>query len=514
MGPSFNTSNRDKETQMTSKQLTLNVVLCLGLTILGSAVFGNTSNSTRAISVDDLHQGLILHMSFDRDETGSNPVTDTSGQNNHGKASGVRWTAQGKIGGAYEFTTDGDQIEISNNASVNPKRLTASAWIKTSHRDDKWRRIFDKSYSQGYALCIAGDYQGNSWRGQVSLEIGPGRHYSLSRSMIADGQWHHVVATCDGTEQIIFIDGRPEGRPLQWATPGEIGTTDFNLVIGCNRSNVGEDDFGVSFRGLIDEPMMWNRALSVPEVEFLYQSQGGKLEEQTSRAKDDNQNEIALLKGIVHLTDNDVRFQRRDGIRVFVDPVSFPSDRQVVESGLVKPDLILITHSHNDHFMLSVLREYLRLNPEIILAGPPDVVGMAKKQGIKVAEIKPNQSYTMAGIKFDTVPACFLEGDSHPKAKGWMGYVLHLDESSYYVTGDTQALPEMEKLQVDVIFPLLYGCGGNADQAVKMARLCKAKLVVSVHHNDQQQSIKEFITKLPDTIQSNYFLGGKLVPTP
>jgi hypothetical protein len=34
-----------------------------------------------------------------------------------------------------------------------------------------------------------------------------------------------------------------------------------------------EDDLGSSFRGLIDEPMMWNRALSTNEVAFLYQSQ-------------------------------------------------------------------------------------------------------------------------------------------------------------------------------------------------------------------------------------------------
>jgi len=44
-------------------------------------------------------------------------------------------------------------------------------------------------------------------------------------------------------------------------------------VIGCNRSNIGEFDFGTSFRGLIDNAMMWNRALSTNEVAFLFESQ-------------------------------------------------------------------------------------------------------------------------------------------------------------------------------------------------------------------------------------------------
>jgi hypothetical protein len=69
------------------------------------------------------------------------------------------------------------------------------------------------------------------------------------------------------------VDGQPQGNGLQWKKPGNVGTNDFNLVIGCNRSNLKETDLGTSFRGLIDEPMMWNRALSPKEVAFLYESQ-------------------------------------------------------------------------------------------------------------------------------------------------------------------------------------------------------------------------------------------------
>jgi hypothetical protein len=89
-------------------------------------------------------------------------------------AAGVRWTADGKRGGAYEFTDDGDEIVISNNKSLNPKQLTLAAWIKTSCMDDKWRRIFDKSYTEGYALSIAGDFGKQTWRGQAQPGDGTG----------------------------------------------------------------------------------------------------------------------------------------------------------------------------------------------------------------------------------------------------------------------------------------------------------------------------------------------------
>jgi RNA polymerase sigma factor (sigma-70 family) len=228
----------------------------------------------RPITAEALRNGLVLHFTFDRDETGDNQVTDASDRGNHGKATGVRWTAEGKRGGAYEFTADGHEIVVPNNESLNPEHLTLSAWIKTSTGDHYWRRIFDKSYSQGFALSVAGDWQQKKWYGQLCVEIGPGTHVAMTKLRVDDGQWHHVVTTFDGTAELIYVDGQLQGQ-FHWNKPSRVGATGFNLVIGCNRSNLDntEDDLGISFRGLIDEPMMWNRALSEQEVAFLYESQ-------------------------------------------------------------------------------------------------------------------------------------------------------------------------------------------------------------------------------------------------
>ncbi len=185
---------------------------------------------------------------------------------------GVRWTADGRKGGAYEFTADGNEIVVPNNVSLNPMDLTLAAWIKTTNKDAVWRRIFDKSYTKGYALSIAGDWKENNWRGRVSLEMGPGTHFILSKTDVADGRWHQAVATFGGAGEVLYVDGKPEAS-LQWKNPGWTGETDFDLVIGCNRSNLTEDDLGKSFRGVIDEPMVWNRALSAKEVAFLFKSQ-------------------------------------------------------------------------------------------------------------------------------------------------------------------------------------------------------------------------------------------------
>jgi L-ascorbate metabolism protein UlaG (beta-lactamase superfamily) len=226
-----------------------------------------------------------------------------------------------------------------------------------------------------------------------------------------------------------------------------------------------------------------------------------------------------LLTGVVHFSDNDVRFCTAEGLRVFVDPVTAPTDGRVVKSGAVKPDLILITHPHADHFQPAVLREYLKLNPKAVLAGPGEVAKLAEEQGINgMKVVTPGRDYTMAGVNFRTVPACFLEGQSHPKASQWVGYVLRLNKTRYYVTGDTEPLPEMAKLQVDVIFPLLYGCGGNLEQALQLAAVCKARLVVPVHTTGpdglQEDIVKKYLAQLPKTVQGAYYKDAKLIIAP
>jgi len=221
-----------------------------------------------------------------------------------------------------------------------------------------------------------------------------------------------------------------------------------------------------------------------------------------------------LLKGVVHLRDDDVRFARKGGGIVFVDPTSGPSDPLVIKSGLVKPDLILITHPHGDHFQPVVLKEYISLNPQVVLAGPADVAKLAQENGIAGMEIvAPSQTLSLAGFEISTLPAYFEKKEmKHPRENQWVGYVLSVNGARYYVTGDTQALPEMAQARADAVFPLLFGCGGNSDQALKMAALSGARLVVPVHHGDQKESIMKFLARIPENVQHACYVSGQLNP--
>ncbi len=222
-----------------------------------------------------------------------------------------------------------------------------------------------------------------------------------------------------------------------------------------------------------------------------------------------------LLKGIVHLTDNDIRFQTKDKKTIFVDPMSGPVDSLAASLGAMKPDLILITHPHSDHLNPDVLKAYAKLNPKVIVAGPAEAVRAAKEKGFdSMRTIEMNKNAKLAGVEFETVPAYFKDGDHHPKASGWAGYVLNVNGNRYFVTGDTGPTEEAAKLKADVIFPLLWGCGGNAEGAVKLAGLCKPSLIVPVHHDGSKEALVKLSAMLPKDLCRVVYLNGNLTVMP
>jgi len=147
-----------------------------------------------------------------------------------------------------------------------------------------------------------------------------------------------------------------------------------------------------------------------------------------------------VLDGVTWFRQSAMRYAG-DGLTVYLDPWGTAPDD-------VKADLILITHAHFDHLQPS---EIQRLStPGTKVVAPRDV---AKELSGDVTPVSPGESHEIAGVRFETVPAYNVAEerlDMHPKANGWVGYVLELESVRYYHAGDTDALPELESLATDV----------------------------------------------------------------
>jgi hypothetical protein len=223
-----------------------------------------------------LSQGLILYYNFDTEPVGGK-VADQSGSGNNGQAVGVQWLADGHQGGAVSFSLNNSYITVPNNQGLNPPQFTLAAWIKTSFKDKAWRRIFDKSWDHGYDITMGGDDNGKSYQGQAMLEVA-GASAGI-RGPVTDGRWHQIVGTFNAKELVIYLDGRKAGSARVKQQPAP---TMYDLTIGANRSDPPEEK-GPSFAGMMDDVMMFNRALPAEEVQQLFAAQGGVLEPQPAQ---------------------------------------------------------------------------------------------------------------------------------------------------------------------------------------------------------------------------------------
>ncbi len=209
--------------------------------------------------------GLVLYMPFDApDKDGI--VHDVSGMGNDGRVYGAKWIADGKIGGAYQFTITNltDRIVIPNSDSLNPEYITVAAWIKAADRDGFWNRILDKDFRKSYCLDLGGDYNGKMHRGKLQFESSGG--FIESDRILNDNQWHHVAATFDGKAVRYYIDGEEKGHPVK--NPRPLKKSNWDLCIGNSVVDYGTGEF-IAFNGLIDEVRIYNRALPAVKIQLL-----------------------------------------------------------------------------------------------------------------------------------------------------------------------------------------------------------------------------------------------------
>lgn len=151
-------------------------------------------------------------------------------------------------------------------------------------------------------------------------------------------------------------------------------------------------------------------------------------------------------------------------------------------------DIILITHAHYDHFDEPSLRNVAGPDTFVVcpnsMSNDVDRLGLGRKGTAYLepgAEIKPEGA--LEGITIKAVPAYNLNKNFHPKANGWVGYVIEMDGVTYYAAGDTDALPELENIDCDIAFVPVGGTYTmTAKEAAGLVNKIKPEIAVPIHY--------------------------------
>jgi len=273
--------------------LTIGVVIA---TVGSIAALNGWFGGGSSIPEDTMTRGLVGYWGFDE---GSGSIAyDSSGYSNNGSTTMASWT-KGKIGGALSFDGTDDYVDAGNGASLNVTNITISSWFKvTSYLAASNPRIISKpaqaGHSDPYEVYSLQFPTASSFNYTMRISV-DGTDYDVDSGLSpSTGQWHHGVATFDGTNVKLYIDGillKTESHP------GSITTSIYDVYIGDYPRATG-----CHFNGLIDEVRIYNRALSADEVRYHY-NRGGpvahwKMDEGEGRTvfdSTDNNNDGTLV---------------------------------------------------------------------------------------------------------------------------------------------------------------------------------------------------------------------------
>jgi hypothetical protein len=193
---------------------------------------------------------------------GGGNADDTAGANNGSLSGGVTFT-NGEVGQAFAFDGVNGSAIVPDSPSLRlTNQLTIEAWINPRSTNSDQPILSKLSYAtgnNGYQLAFAYDVL----YGQFNS---PGQPWPSSRvtygGPIAPNVWQHVAFTYDHSAMVLYFNGLPVATNV--IGPATIATSSSTLCIGGNEGNP------VYFDGLIDEPSVYNRALSASEVAAIY----------------------------------------------------------------------------------------------------------------------------------------------------------------------------------------------------------------------------------------------------
>ena len=147
-------------------------------------------------------------------------------------------------------------------------------------------------------------------------------------------------------------------------------------------------------------------------------------------------------------------------------------------------DIIFITHNHYDHFSIEDIK--IIKKEETIIVIPEDLYEEALNLEFinnQIIKVKPDNNYEIKGLKFSTIPAYNTNKEFHPRRNNWVGYILNLDNTKYYIAGDTDITEENKKVICDVAF-LPVGGTYTMDykEAAELANIIRSKVAVPIHY--------------------------------
>ncbi|MBS4028754.1 MAG: T9SS type A sorting domain-containing protein [Ignavibacteriales bacterium] len=225
------------------------------------------SNKARQLNEFNVNDDLVAYYPFNGN------ANDESGNGNNGTVEGATLTTDrfGNANSAYYFNGSNNFINCGHNPSLQlTNAVSISAWVKTPGGPQIGSYIIGKvAYNQpSYEYSLEFEYPVPG----LKADAGGENYDELTTNFLpADSQWYHITATWEYPGLFkVYKNGELLNSMI---TTSAIEPTDEDVAIGCVRARTDEY-FARYFLGMIDDIRIYNRAITLAEIDSLYHEGG------------------------------------------------------------------------------------------------------------------------------------------------------------------------------------------------------------------------------------------------
>ena len=178
---------------------------------------------------------------------------------------------------------------------------------------------------------------------------------------------------------------------------------------------------------------------------------------------------------------------------IYIDPWKIQDEE--------KADIILISHSHYDHFSLKDIKKITTRETEILMT--PDCQSKLRDVPGRVTLIYPGKKYNVKNILIETTPSYNINKKFHPKENDWVGFIINSSGKRIFYTGDTDNISEIKNIKADIaLIPISGTYVMDYKEAADLVNTMKPKIAIPYHYGDivgtEQDALKfKKLAKIP-----------------
>ena len=180
---------------------------------------------------------------------------------------------------------------------------------------------------------------------------------------------------------------------------------------------------------------------------------------------------------------------------IYIDP-AYLSEENMKK----KADLVLLSHSHEDHFSVETLKNLVKPTTIIVCPSDCEVALVQDCFNFNIYVIKPGETVKFNQVKIESIPA--YSSSAHPNTAGWIGYIIELMGFRIYHSGDSGFISEMNDLpNIDIAFLTVrepYMMSPN--EVIQAINAFKPKIVIPIHWiEEEKKGINYIVENSPES---------------